>query len=146
MSPGSWVFIDTNIPIYASGSAAPLRNPSVAVMEAISRRRVLAAIDVEVLQEVMHFAYRRQQLERGVTVCSHLLTVVGAVYPYEEEDAAAMMDLMRQVPGLNARDAIHAAIMLRHGLTHIITADRGYARVPGVTALDPTAAVALLSE
>lgn len=146
MRPGSWVFVDTNIPLYASGVEAPLRDASVAIINGIARGRWLAAIDVEVLQEIMHFAYRRGQLGRGLTVCTHLVAVVGTVYPYEHEDALAMMDLMQRVPGLNARDAIHAAIMLRRGITHIITADRDFARVPGVTALDPVAAAALLTQ
>jgi len=146
MSLPGRVFIDTNIPIYASGPSFPLRRPCVQIMNAIGRGRLLAIIDVEVLQELMHFAYRRRQLDRGLMMSAGLLTVVDTVYPYEQADALAMMDLMRRVPGLSARDAVHAAVMQRRGLTHIVTADRDFARVPGVTALDPFAAAELLAE
>ncbi len=146
MSLPGGVFIPTNIPIYASGPPFPLREPCVQIMDAIGRGRLLATIDVEVLQELMHFAYRRRQLDRGLMVSSGLLTIVDTVYPYEQPDALAMMDLMRRVPGLSARDAIHAAVMQRRGLTHIVTADNDFARVPGITALDPFTTAELLAE
>ena len=66
MSLPGRVFIDTNIPLYASGPSFPLRKPCVQIMNAIGRGRLLAIIDVEVLQELMHFAYRRRQLDRGL--------------------------------------------------------------------------------
>jgi len=140
------VFIDANVPIYASGPPSPLWEPCVRVMHAIGQQRLLAAIDVEVLQELLHFAYRRQQLDRGLRMANGLLALAGTVFPFEPPDAVAMMDLMQQVPGLSARDAIHAAVMLRHGLTHIITADRDFARVPGLTAVDPVTAASLLAK
>jgi predicted nucleic acid-binding protein len=39
--------------------------------------------------------------------------------------------------GMRARDAIHAAIMQNHGLTHIISSDAHFDLVAGLTRLDP---------
>ena len=38
-------------------------------------------------------------------------------------------------PGLSARDCLHLAVMSSHGIQRVITLDRAFAGVPGVTTL-----------
>lgn len=134
------VFIDANIPLYASGTASPLREPCVAIMNAIGEGQLAAVIDVEVLQEIMHYARRRRQPDRGSTVARNLVSVVEILYPVEPPDAMRMIDLLEQLPHLDPRDAVHAAVMMRHGISRIITADRDFSGVPGLVALSPNEA------
>jgi predicted nucleic acid-binding protein len=40
-----------------------------------------------------------------------------------------------QVRTVSARDAIHGAVMQRHGISTIMTFDRGFASLPGISIL-----------
>ena len=48
------------------------------------------------------------------------------------EDVSLARAILRDVPGIQARDAIHAAVMLNRGITRIMSADRGFDRIPGI--------------
>jgi len=53
---------------------------------------------------------------------------------------AGSPDNRNRTPGrahLPVRDAVHAAVMARHGVRLIVTADRHFEGVPGVVRVDP---------
>jgi len=62
------------------------------------------------------------------------VAVVDQVFPIEQSDVerARRIVLTSQ---LSARDAIHLAIMQRHEIDQIMTFDRGFDGLPGVTRL-----------
>ncbi len=39
--------------------------------------------------------------------------------------------------GVKARDCVHVAVMRAHNLSHIISVDRDFDRIPGIVRLDP---------
>jgi len=41
------------------------------------------------------------------------------------------------VGAIDARDLVHATVMLRVGSKRILTADRGFDKIPGIERLDP---------
>ena len=45
-------------------------------------------------------------------------------------------DLINSVPSISARDALHAAVMQRAGITRILSYDRGFDVVPGIERLE----------
>ena len=63
-----------------------------------------------------------------VQICPVILSVTLA-----ETDRAR--DLMAEVEGISARDAIHAAVMFNHEVEWIATYDEGFDRVPGIRRL-----------
>jgi predicted nucleic acid-binding protein len=44
---------------------------------------------------------------------------------------------MAETPGLSPRDAIHAAVVIEHGLDGIVSADQDLDRIPGLGRYDP---------
>lgn len=48
------VFVDANIPMYAAGVEHPLKQPCVAMLEAIAKGSLGAVTNVEVVQEILH--------------------------------------------------------------------------------------------
>ena len=56
------------------------------------------------------------------------------VYAGDVELAAMLAD---RYPGISTRDYLHAAVVRRIGVERIISADRDFDRLPGVTRLDP---------
>ena len=49
------------------------------------------------------------------------------------------IELLTTQPALPPRDALHAAVLQRHGLDHVISADRHFDVIAGITRLDPAA-------
>jgi predicted nucleic acid-binding protein len=50
-------------------------------------------------------------------------------------DTDRARDLVSELPALSVRDAVHAAVMLNHGIARIATFDRGFDLVPGIERL-----------
>lgn len=130
-------FIDANIPMYAAGSEHPLKAPCVAILEAAARRKMMAVTDAEVLQEMLHRCTAREQRARAVDICRLFLKVVPDVLPVTREAVEQVLDLHLRFPQLQARDSLHAAVMLRHGVTHIISADQHFDGLLDVSRVDP---------
>jgi predicted nucleic acid-binding protein len=58
-----------------------------------------------------------------------LLGLVDEVYAIHGEDVRAARALLVTVPGLSARDAVHAAVMRRHDVRRVLSFDRGFDRL-----------------
>ncbi|MCC6617779.1 MAG: type II toxin-antitoxin system VapC family toxin [Chloroflexi bacterium] len=125
------IFVDSNIPMYLVGAAHPNKE--------LARRRIEELIvageglvtDAEVLQEIMHRYVaigRREAIEPAFDA---LLGIVDAVLHVELEDVQRARDLLA-TPSLQARDAIHIAIMQRHRIAKALTFDRAFDGVPGI--------------
>ena len=55
--------------------------------------------------------------------------------PVEAADVLAARDLLLQSASFSARDAVHVAIMQRHGIEDILSFDRGFDQIAGVRRL-----------
>jgi predicted nucleic acid-binding protein len=132
-------FLDVNVPMYAAGEEHPYKAACVWLMTEIAEGRITVAIDTEIVQDVL---YRYGAVGRwviGVRMASDLLVIVPTVYPVAVPDVRRSIELFKQYAeqGVKARDLIHAAVMLNHGLTQIISADAHFDRVEGIVRLDP---------
>lgn len=130
-------FIDANIPMYAVGAEHPLKTPCLTILDAVASATLIALTDVEVLQEILHRYTALGQRERAVEVANLFLQVVPEALPVTKEDFQLAAKLHLSYSSLQARDALHSAVMQRHGITKIISADRHFDDVPGITRLDP---------
>ena len=126
------IFIDSNVPMYVAGREHPHREPSRRLLVKVQRAAIEGCTSVEVLQEILYrySAIGRRDLAREVydifvQVCPVVLGITLA-----ETDRAR--DLLAEVEGISARDAIHAAVMLNHDIEWIASFDAGFDRVPGV--------------
>jgi len=59
------------------------------------------------------------------------------VHEVTREDALQGLDLFRAHEGLDARDAVFAAVALRRGIEAILTSDRAFDAIPGLERVDP---------
>lgn len=132
------VFVDTNVPMYAVGALHPLRAPSVRVLEVAAARPAAFVTSAEVLQEIMHRYLRQQRWAHGRELLSAFSDLfAGRIEGVFAEDVATAARLADSAPGAEARDLLHAAVMRRVGVTRIISTDRGFDRIDGITRLDP---------
>jgi predicted nucleic acid-binding protein len=133
------MFLDANIALYAAGAPHALKEPCLQILRAVARTRGLFVTDAEVLQEVLHVSRRGTRSATGRSAFSYFLQAMGDdVLPITAADIAVAAELAEE-PGTRAdtRDLVHAAVMQRNGIERIVSADRGFDRLPGVTRLDP---------
>jgi hypothetical protein len=120
------IFLDANVPMYIMGNDDRLRiDARLAVERQIAEQRRLVTSS-EVFQEILHRYVsigRRDALEPAFET---LLGLVDDVLPVEEPDVYAAKDLLHAHLRLSARDALHAAVMRRRGITEIVSFDRGF--------------------
>jgi predicted nucleic acid-binding protein len=139
-------FIDANVPIYASGRPSELKEPCTAILQALAAGRIEAATDAEVLQEVAYQYYKRGQTALGVTVASRFSVLMPLVLPVEATDCLLMLDILMAHQAMEPRDALHYAIMRRHGISHIITADAHFDALSDIVRIDPRDAPRLIAD
>jgi len=135
----AFVLLDVNVPMYAAGQAHPYKEACVWVMTEIAEGRLAAAIDTEIIQEILYRYGALQQWAIAITMATNLLDLIPVVYPILPADAHLAVELFaRYAPqGVKARDLLHAAVMQNNGLTMIISTDQHFDRLEGITRLDP---------
>jgi len=128
-------FLDVNIPMYAAGTDHPRKEACAWVMQEIATGRLNAAVDTEILQEILHRFGAIRQWAVGSTMSENLLDLVPMVYPVLAKDIRQAIALFKSYgpQGLPAKDLLHAAVMQNNGLTHILSTDPHFDHVEGIT-------------
>lgn len=139
------VFLDTNVFMYAAGAPHPCKEPCVRVLADVENGDLHAAINTEVLQELL---YRYSHLRipgKGVELCRMVLEYPVVILSVTERDLRVAIDLYgsSEAHGVQPRDAVHAATMLNHGITRVISADRAFDLFEQLVRIDPTAYMTL---
>ena len=127
------IFVDSNIPMYLVGADHPHKVDSQRVLERLIADRARLVTDVEVLQEILHrYAAigRRDAIQPAFDVIEG---VVDVVFGIEKVDVDRAKEILLARSEISARDAIHVAVMQRHGISEILSFDKGFDSVPGVT-------------
>lgn len=137
-------FLDANVPLYAVGASDNYQEACRRILQSVHDGALQVATNVEVFQEIMHLACSRGRIEAGASLVRSLMKLIPEVLPIERRDIEEMVAILVQKPQLSARDALHVAVMRHHHLDTIITADRHFAMIPGIVALDPREVVARL--
>ena len=125
------ILIDSTVPMYLVGADHPNKTAARSLLEVAVARRERLVTDAEVIQEMLHrYAVidRRTFIEPAMDA---LLGVVDEVYPIELLDVTRARDIVLS-SRLTARDAIHVAVMQRHGIARIMTFDDDFTEVPGI--------------
>ncbi len=120
------VFVDSNIPMYLVGAEHPNKATArVALERAIADGERLVT-DAEVLQEILHRYVAIARPDAITPAMEALLGVVDEVFPIDSDAVLAASRLLQRTSGLSARDALHVALMRRHGVDDILTFDTGF--------------------
>jgi hypothetical protein len=124
--------------MYVAGAEHPHREPARRFLMRVQAGKVEGCTSTEVLREILYryaalrrLALARQVYELFVQVCPVIFSVTLA-------DTDGARDLLQTVPGISARDALHAAVMLNHQVEWMASFDRGFDAVPGIRRLDLT--------
>ncbi|MGH2674175.1 MAG: type II toxin-antitoxin system VapC family toxin [Actinomycetota bacterium] len=129
--------LDTNIFVYAQGRPGPFAEPCRAVLRRSEGEPEAYGVDVESLQELLDLYARRGAPAFGVRVVTGALDLFPDPFPISRAEIEEATDVFKGHRRLSPRDAIHAAVVFTYGLEGIVSADRGFDRVAGLTRFDP---------
>lgn len=129
--------IDANLFIYAIGVDHPYRDASAAALQSVRAGDIEANVSTEILQEVLNLYHRRGQLTIGFQLFDDLIRQFPAPYVVDLKTMMSARAILELHPEIDSRDAVHAATALQHNLEGIISADRAFDRIEGLTRFDP---------
>lgn len=127
------IFVDSNIPMYLVGASHPHKIDAQRALELAIAGGKRLVTNAEVLQEILHHYRAVDRLDAIQPAFNALLGVVDEVYPVEEQDVRGTKDILLGAPKLSSRDALHIAVMRRRDIRSILTFDRGFDGVPGIS-------------
>jgi hypothetical protein len=133
-------FLDTNVFLYAAGGSHPERDACARVLRKVADGSLDATVNTEVVQEILYVLVRRGRRKEAVTLARHVTDLFPDLLPVTREDMLSACGLVQRYPRLPARDAVHAATMLRHGLKHVISVDTDFDLVRELRRIEPSAA------
>jgi predicted nucleic acid-binding protein len=131
--------------MYSVGGDHRNLGPARRFLESARRGDFEACTSTEVLQEILYrySSIGRLDAARGVydafvEICPEVLSVTLA-------DTDRARDILCESTGISARDAVHAAVMLNHGIDCIATFDKDFDRIRGIRRLKLTGGASFLN-
>lgn len=125
--------------MYAGGRPHAHKAPSLALLRRVARGEVDAGIDAEVLQEILHRYRSINCWSDGRRVYDFTRRIMTMVLPVTVEVMDGARGLMDSYPQLMARDALHAAVCLHHGVHTFCSYDQDLDVVTGLQRVEPQA-------
>jgi predicted nucleic acid-binding protein len=92
---------------------------------------------VEAIQEAVHFFRKRGVAAETIAVFDYLVDGFPEAFSITAATMLIARDVLEANSFLQARDAIHAAVVIQNGLEGIISTDRAFDRVSGLRRFDP---------
>lgn len=131
------ILVDTNIIMYAAGTAHPNKLPSVRFLERVARGELNATVNAELLQEILHRYRAIKRWNDGRQVYDLARQIFPNVIAISSKALDHARQLLDKYPTLMARDALHAAIVSTEKLESICSYDKDFDRVAGLTRIEP---------
>jgi predicted nucleic acid-binding protein len=129
------ILVDSNIPMYLVGGPHPHKTDAQRLLETVLNERQRVVTDAEVLQEILHRYASISRWDTIQTAFDALFGIVDDVLPVDRGAVERAKEIIFGHRRLSARDAIHVAIMERHGIERILSFDSGFDGLPGLTRL-----------
>ena len=119
------IFVDSNVPMYLVGAPYPNKDRAISTLSRLRGNFSEFVTDVEVYQEILHRYSSIGRLDFIDLAFSSLDDIVRDVISFGIAELHAAREILRSVPGISARDALHVAEMRSAGITRILSYDTG---------------------
>ncbi len=124
------ILVDSNVLMYAAGAEHPNKTVAIRFLKQVAAGEVQAALDAEVLQEILHRYLALNRWADGRKVFLLARELFPDVFPVTAEVMDRARELVDADGSISARDAVHAAVVQLHSLDGICTFDRNFDRIP----------------
>jgi predicted nucleic acid-binding protein len=129
--------VDTNVFLYARGRSHEYREPCRAILRTAAEGSIRLEASVEVVPEFTHVLLRRG-IERPSAVTEALeVSAQCLLHAFDAEVLTRALTLVADNETVGVRDAVHAATALGAGIARLVSADRAFDGVDGLTRIDP---------
>ena len=118
--------------MYLIGAAHPHKTEAHVILERLIASGQRLVTDVEVLQEILH---RYTAIDRREAIGPALqvtLDIVDEVVSIERAEVLRAAEIVQNRALMSARDAVHIAVMERHGIRSILSFDGDFDSWPGL--------------
>ncbi len=126
------ILIDSNIPMYLVGREHPHKADAKRLVEKHLSEGERLVTDAEVLQEILHRYVAIDRRDAIQPAFDALLGVVDDVFAIDAPIVERAKVIILGTQDLSARDALHIAIMEKHGIRQIMSFDEGFDGFPGI--------------
>ena len=130
------IFVDANVPMYMAGGPHPNKDRVTTLIRQLRAGGEKFVTDAEVYQEILHRYTSKRRPDLLDAAFRDLDSIVDKVFTFGLPEINHARELLRAVPNISARDAIHVAVMRREGITRILSFDRGMDACPGIERID----------
>jgi len=121
--------------MYLVGAPHPHRSDAQRWLEKLVSERERLVTDAEVLQEILHRYVAINRRDAIQPAFDALLGLADQVLAVEGAHVERAKEIVLGRRHLSARDAVHLAVMERHGIERILTFDSTFDGFPGITRL-----------
>ena len=121
--------------MYLVGAAHPHKAESALALERAITSGERLVTDAEVLQEILHRYTAIDRRDAIQAAFDALLGLVDEVFAVDRAGVERAKELVYSHRRLSSRDALHLALMERHGVREILSFDRGFDLIPGIRRL-----------
>jgi uncharacterized protein len=118
--------------MYLIGAAHPHKSESQIILERLIAGGQRLVTDAEVLQEILHRYTAIDRREAIGPALQLILDIVDEVVPIEKGEVLRAAEIVETRASMSARDALHIAVMERHGIRSILSFDGDFDRWPGL--------------
>ena len=118
--------------MYLIGAAHPHKAEAQVILERLIAAGQRLVTDAEVLQEILH-RYTAIGKREAIGPALHVtLDIVDEVLPIGKAEVLRAGEIAQNRALMSARDAVHIAVMERHGIRSILSFDGDFDRWPGL--------------
>jgi uncharacterized protein len=118
--------------MYLIGAPHPHKTESQVLLERVIAEGQRLVTDAEVLQEILHRYTAIGKREAIGPALQVTLDIVDEVMPIEKPEVLRAGEIVQNRALISARDAVHIAVMERHGIRSILSFDGDFDRWPGL--------------
>jgi predicted nucleic acid-binding protein len=131
------IVLDTTVLVYAKGAEHPLRGPCRDLIGAIVAGDLEATTSVEAIQEFVQVRARRRSRDDAAALGRDYAELLSPLLAIDDQGLRDGLSLFERVSSVGAFDAVLVAAATAAGATAVVSADSGFADVPGLRHVIP---------
>jgi uncharacterized protein len=121
--------------MYLVGAPHPHKADAQRLLERLISDRQRLVTDAEVLQEILHRYVAINRRDAIQPAFDALLGIADEVFAVDRAAAERAKEIVMGHRKISARDALHLAVMERHGIDRVLSFDSGFDGFPGISRL-----------
>ena len=128
---------DTAVFLYAIGGTHPYRDPCREILARAEESALRGEASADLIQELLHYRVRRTRDRDRAAREARDVADLCVLHDVQREDVLRALDLFAATERIGARDAVFAAVALNRGIPAILSPDRAFDEVRGLSRVDP---------